>query len=160
MIDISLIPRKIKNVYIGADCSPGEIQIYIDVFKDFCDVFSSPYEEIPGINPNIVEHEINTYPDARLVRQHLRFVNPRNSPTTKAKVEKILNVCFIYPIPLTKWVSNFVRMNKKQGTIHICMDVRDLKNYCHKYNFPTPFIDHILDECERSEIFYFIDIFS
>jgi hypothetical protein len=32
-IDISRIPGKIENVYIGGDCSPKEIQIYIDLFK-------------------------------------------------------------------------------------------------------------------------------
>jgi hypothetical protein len=35
MIDISRTPGKIENVYIGADCSPEEIQIYIDLFKEF-----------------------------------------------------------------------------------------------------------------------------
>ena len=29
-----------------------------------------------------------------------------------------------------------------------------------KDNFPTPFIDHILDECVGSEVFYFINGFS
>ena len=39
-IDISCILSKIENVYIGADCSPEEIQIYTDLFKEFCDVFT------------------------------------------------------------------------------------------------------------------------
>jgi hypothetical protein len=34
-IDISHIPGKIENIYIGADCSPEEIQIYTDLFKEF-----------------------------------------------------------------------------------------------------------------------------
>jgi hypothetical protein len=34
-IDISRIPGKIENVYIGADCSPEEIQIYTELFKEF-----------------------------------------------------------------------------------------------------------------------------
>jgi hypothetical protein len=34
-IDISRIHSKIENVYIGADCSPEEIQIYTDLFKEF-----------------------------------------------------------------------------------------------------------------------------
>jgi hypothetical protein len=32
-IEISQIPVKIENVYIGVDCSPKEIHIYIDLFK-------------------------------------------------------------------------------------------------------------------------------
>jgi hypothetical protein len=75
-----------------------------------------------GIDPNIVEHEIKTYPNARPVRQHLRDINPRKAPTIKVEVEKLLNAGFIYPIPLTEWVSNPILVNKKQGTIHVCMD--------------------------------------
>jgi hypothetical protein len=33
MIDISQTPGKIENVYIDADCSREEIQIYTDLFK-------------------------------------------------------------------------------------------------------------------------------
>ena len=41
-------------------------------------------------------------------------------------------------------------MDKKQGVICICP----------KDNFPTPFIDHILDEFVGSEVFSFMDGFS
>jgi hypothetical protein len=75
-------------------------------------------------------------------------------------VEKLLNVGFIYPVPLTEWVSNPVPVNKKQGTIRVCMDFLDLNKACPKDNFPTPFIDHILDECAGSKVFSFMDGFS
>jgi len=54
---------------------------------------------------------------------------------------------FIYPVPLTEWVSNLVPVEKKKETICICMDFRDLNKSCPEDNFPTPFIDHIIDEC-------------
>ena len=114
---------------------------------------------MPGINPCIFEHEIKTYPEPKSVRQRLRVVNPRKAPSIKAEVEKLLNVGFIYPLPLSEWVSNTVPMNKKQGTFRVCMDFRDLNKACPKDNFPTPFIDQILDECVGSEVFSFMGIF-
>jgi hypothetical protein len=39
----------------------------MNLFKEFCDIFASSYEEMPGIDPKIVEHEITTYPDAKPV---------------------------------------------------------------------------------------------
>jgi hypothetical protein len=75
-IDISRTPGIVENVFVGADCSPEEIRIYTELFKEFCDVFSWSYEEMPGIDPRIVEHEIMTYPDAKPVRQKLHPVNP------------------------------------------------------------------------------------
>ena len=38
-INISRDPVKIENVYIGAECSHVEIQEYIELFKEFCDIF-------------------------------------------------------------------------------------------------------------------------
>jgi len=113
----------------------------MDLFKEFCDVYAWSYGEMTGIDPKIVEHEITTYLDAKPVWQKLHLVNPRKETTIKVKVEKLLKACFIYPIHLIQWVSNPVLVNKKQGTVHLCTDFRDLNKACPKDNFPTPFID-------------------
>jgi hypothetical protein len=158
-IDISRTPENIENVHISADCSPEEILIYTELFKEFRDVFAFSYEEMLGIDPRIVDHGIRTYLDAKPIRQCFRAVNPWKAPIIKEKVEKLLNDGFIYSVPLTKWVSNPVPVNKKQGNIRVCMDFRDLKKVCPKDNFPTPFIDQILDECVGSEVFSLMDRF-
>jgi hypothetical protein len=43
----------------------------------------------------------------------LRPVNPRKVVEIKEEVENILNVGFIYPMPLMEWVSNPVLVDKK-----------------------------------------------
>jgi len=48
---------------------------------------------------------------------------------------------------------------KKQGTIRVCIDYRDVNQACPKDNYPTPFIDQIIDECTGCEIFSFMDGF-
>ena len=112
-INISRTPGVVENVFVAADCSPEEIQIYTNLFKEFRDVFAWSYEEMPGIDPKIVEHEIITYPDAKPVRQKLRPVNPRKAEAIKAELKKLLKAGFIYPIHLTEWVSNPVPVDKK-----------------------------------------------
>jgi hypothetical protein len=159
-IDISVKPGIVENIYIGVTCTPEEIQIYIALFREFRDVFAWSYEEMPGIDPNIVVHEIPTYPGAKPVRQRLRPVHPRKAAAIKAEVEKLLKAGFIYPIPLTDWVSNIVPVDKKQGTIRVCVDYRDINRACLKDNYPTPFIDQLIDECAGSEIYSFMDGFS
>ena len=47
-----------ENIYIGANCFAEEIVVYTALFKEFCDVFAWAYEEMQGIDPSIVEHEI------------------------------------------------------------------------------------------------------
>jgi hypothetical protein len=159
-INISRNPSVMENVFVREDYSPKEIQIYTDRFKEFCDVFAWFYEEMLGIDPKIVEHEITMYHDAKLVRQKLHPVNPKKETTIKAEVEKLLKAGFIYPIHLTQWVSNPVLVNKKQGMIYVRTNFCDLNKACPKDNFPTPFIDQIIDECAGCEAFSFMDDFS
>jgi hypothetical protein len=55
-INISRTLGIVENVFVGADCSPEEIHIYTDLFKEFCDVFAWSYEAIPDIDPQSVDH--------------------------------------------------------------------------------------------------------
>jgi hypothetical protein len=128
-------------MFIGASCSPNEIQTYKALFKEFCDVFAWSYEEMFGIDPDIVVHEIKTYPDTKPIRQRLCLVHPRKVVAIKIEVEKILKVGFVYPVALTDWVSNLVPVTKKQGTIRVCVDYRYINKAFPKDNYPTPFID-------------------
>jgi hypothetical protein len=140
-LDISVKPRIVKNVHIGASCSPEEIVTYTSLFKEFRDIFAWSYEEMSGIDPEIVIHEIKTYPDAKPVRQRLRPVHPHKATAIKLEIEKLPKSNFIYLLSLTDWVSNLVLIDKKQGTIHVCIDYSDINKYCPKDNFPTPFVD-------------------
>ena len=63
-------------------------------------------------------------------------MNPRKAPAIKVEIEKLLKAGFIYPVPLTVWVSNPVPVDKKQGVIRICTNFRDLNHAYPKENFP------------------------
>ena len=96
---------------------------------------------MPGIDPRIIKHEINTYLNVKHVRQCLHAVNPRKAPTIKAEIEKLLKVGFIYPVPLIEWVLNPVLVDKKKGTIRICTDFCDLNhgNQCIFGSLPASY---------------------
>jgi hypothetical protein len=54
-INISRTPGVVENVFVGTDCSPEDIQIYTDLFKEFRDVFAWSCEAIPDIDPQRVD---------------------------------------------------------------------------------------------------------
>ena len=112
-IDISVKPGIVEHIHMRVTCTPKEVQLYTALFREFRDVFTWSYEEMPYIDPSIVVHEIPTYPGAKPVCQRLRPVHPRKAAAIKAEVEKLLKASFIYPIPLTDWVSNIVPVTKK-----------------------------------------------
>lgn len=114
---------------------------------------------MPGLDISIVEHHIDTWPYANPIRQNVRPTNPTRQEAIKDEIDKIKQACFIYLIECNTWVSNLARVLKKQGTIRVCTDFHDLQNYCLKYNFPTPFIDQIINECAWNEALSFMDGF-
>jgi hypothetical protein len=51
IINISKAPGIMENVFVRVDFSPKEIQIYIELSKEFHDIFSWYYKDMPGIDP-------------------------------------------------------------------------------------------------------------
>jgi hypothetical protein len=100
-LNISIKLGIVENAHIRASCSPDEIVTYTSLFNEFCDIFTWSYEEMSGIDLNIVIHEIKTYPNAKPIRQRLHPIHPRKAVAIKLEVEKLLNADFIYPVTLT-----------------------------------------------------------
>ena len=59
----------VENIHVSQNSSTLELESYTTLFKEFKDLFTWTYEEILGIDPSIVIHEIGTYPSAKPVRQ-------------------------------------------------------------------------------------------
>jgi hypothetical protein len=89
------------------------------------------------LDPSIVEHRINTWPDITPVRQKQCPLHPSKVAASKAKIDKLRAAGFIYPITYTSWVSNPVPINKKHGTIRVYIEFHNLNHVCPKDNFPV-----------------------
>jgi hypothetical protein len=112
-IDISIKNAVVKEITIGAACTPQEITAYKSLFQEYQDIFSSSYTEMPGLDPSIVEHHIDTWPDITPVFQKQQPLNLSKVVAIKAEIDKLHAAGFIYPIAYTSWVSNPVPVNKK-----------------------------------------------
>ena len=112
-INISTNPEVVEEIMLGASCSWKEIASYKALFQQFLDSFSLSYTEMSELDPSIVEHHINTWPNVAPIRQKQRPIHPSKVAAVKAKIEKLRTAGFIYPIAYTTWVSNLVPVNKK-----------------------------------------------
>jgi hypothetical protein len=68
-IDISIKNGIVKEITIGVACTPEEITAYKALFQEYRDIFSWSYTKMPGLDPSIVEHRIDTWTDITPVRQ-------------------------------------------------------------------------------------------
>ena len=68
-INISTNSEIIEEIMLGVSCSPEEVDAYTALFQEFRDIFTWSYTKIPDLDPSIMEHHIDTWPDVAPVRQ-------------------------------------------------------------------------------------------
>ena len=62
------VPDQPREIRIGSSLSPDERSGLIDLLRSYFDVFSWSYEDMPGLNPTIVQHHLPILPHARPVK--------------------------------------------------------------------------------------------
>ncbi|RVW86544.1 Pro-Pol polyprotein [Vitis vinifera] len=105
-------PREIR---IGSSLSPDERSRLIDLLRSYLDVFAWSYEDMPGLDPSIVQHHLPILPHARPVKQKLRRLHPRWSLQVKEEIRKQLSVGFLSVVEYPEWLANVVPVPKKDG---------------------------------------------
>ncbi|RVW25140.1 Retrovirus-related Pol polyprotein from transposon 17.6 [Vitis vinifera] len=79
-------PDQPREIRIGSSLSPYERSRLIDLLRSYLDVFAWSYEDMPGLDPTIVQHHLPILPHARPVKQKLRRLHPRWSLQDKVRV--------------------------------------------------------------------------
>ena len=87
----------------------------IDLLKSYLDVFAWSYEDLPGLDPTIVQHHLPILPHARPVKQKLRRLHPRWSLQVKEEIKKQLSVSFLSVVEYPEWLANVVPVPQKEG---------------------------------------------
>jgi len=57
----------------------------------------------------------------------------------------------------TDWVSSMVILEKKDGSLRVCIDPKDLNNAMKRSHYPTPTIDDITSELKDAKLFSTFD---
>ena len=111
-----------RMIKISKGLPKGEKRKLIVLLKEYKDVFAWDYEEMPGLDPNLVTHKLNVDPKAKFVKHPTRKYHLDVEEKIKFKVSKLLKVGFIEEIKYTEWLANVVLVKKKGGQIRIYVD--------------------------------------
>ncbi|CAL9028625.1 unnamed protein product, partial [Prunus brigantina] len=125
-IDLSNDPSVPRPISVSVHLTGEEKEALVSLLKEFRDVFAWSYEEMPGLNPNLVSHTLNIEVGTKPVVQPRRNFHPEVEKQIKVEIEKLLAAGFIKPIKHPTWLANIVPVKKKTGVIRICTDYRDL----------------------------------
>uniref|UniRef100_A0A2N9G7Q9 RNA-directed DNA polymerase n=1 Tax=Fagus sylvatica TaxID=28930 RepID=A0A2N9G7Q9_FAGSY len=150
-------PREVK---IGTRCATEQKEALIALLREFHEIFAWSYQDMPGLDTDIVVHKIPLKPECKPVKQALRRMKPEVILKIKEEVEKQLKAGFLSTVTYSDWVANIVPVPKKDGKVRMCVDYRDLNRASPKDNFPLPHIDTLVDNTATNVVFSFMDGFS
>ena len=129
----------------------------IPTVSDFPDVFQ---EELPGLPPHReIEFAIDIVPSATPASITPYKMALLELKELKLQLQELLEKGFIRP-SVSPWGAPMLFIKKKDGTLRLCIDYRQLKKLTLKNKYPLPRIDDLFDQLKGASIFSKIDLRS
>jgi hypothetical protein len=150
-------PRYVK---LSSSLSKEQRVEYVNIFREFADVFAWKYEDLRTYDTNIMENKIPLKEEAKPFKKKLKQINPILLPIMEREVKKLLDAQIIIPLRYSEWVANLVPVRKKNGEIRLCVDFENLNRSSKKDNYPLSKMEHILQKVIGSSSMSMIDGFS
>ncbi|KAJ4802068.1 polyprotein [Rhynchospora pubera] len=127
----------------------------IAVVKEFKDVFP---DEIAGVPPDReVEFDIDLLPGTTPISKTPYRMAPAEMKELKVQLEELLAKGFIRPSS-SPWGAPVLFVRKKDGTLRLCIDYRELNKVTVKNRYPLPRIDDLFDQLQGSSVYSKIDL--
>ena len=129
----------------------------IPTVSDFPDVFP---EELPGLPPHKeIEFAIDVVPGATPASIISYRMAPLKLKELKLQLQELLEKRFIR-LSVSPWGAPVLFVKKKDGTLRLCIDYRQLNKLTVKNKYLLPKIDDLFDQLTGSSIFSKIDLRS
>ena len=129
----------------------------IPVVRDFGDVFP---EDLYGLPPQRqVEFRIDLVPGATPVAKSPYRLAPTEMKEMSLQLQELQGKGFIRPSH-SPWGAPVLFVKKKDGSMRMCIDYRELNKLTIKNRYPLPRIDDLFDQLQGAKYFSKIDLRS
>jgi hypothetical protein len=129
----------------------------LPIVRDFVDVFP---EELPGLPPDReIEFTIDLVPGTGPISKAPYRMAPLELRELKEQLQELLDRGFIRP-SVSPWGAPVLFVKKKDGSMRLCIDYRELNKATVKNKYPLPRIDDLFDQLQGSQMFSKIDLRS
>jgi hypothetical protein len=127
----------------------------VPVVCEYLDVFP---KDLPGMPPDrdikfIIELILGTTP----IAQSPYRMNPHELEELKKQLANMLSKGLIRP-SASPWGSAILFVDKREGTIRLCVDYRRLNEVTSKQKYPLPKIEDFFDQLNGAKVFSKIDV--
>ena len=125
--------------------------------RDYPDVFP---EELPGMPPDRdIEFLIDLIPGTGPIAKRPYRIPPQELEELKKQIRELQAQGFIRPSS-SPWGAPVLFVEKKDGTLRMCVDYRSLNEVTIKNKYPLPMINDLFDQLEGATVFSKIDLRS
>ncbi|GMI66048.1 hypothetical protein HRI_000274100 [Hibiscus trionum] len=159
-LEASRMLRQGCEAYLAFVMNPSSKELRVQdirVVKEFPGVFP---EELPGLPPNReVEFGIELYENTTPVSITPYRMAPKELKELKTQLQELLDRGFIRP-SMSPWGAPILFVKKKDGTMRMCIDYRQLNKLTIKNRYPLPRIDDLFDQFRGAAVFSKIDLRS
>ncbi|KAL0544064.1 hypothetical protein IC582_019175 [Cucumis melo] len=120
------------------------------VVRDYPDVF---LEELPGLPPHReVEFAIELEPGTVPISRAPYRMAPAELKELKVQLQELLDKGFIRP-SVSPWGAPVLFVKKKDGSMRLCIDYKELNKVTVKNRYPLPRIDDLFDQLQGAIVF-------
>ncbi|KAL0561647.1 hypothetical protein IC582_002087 [Cucumis melo] len=120
------------------------------VVRDYPDVFP---EELPELPPHReVEFAIELEPGTVPISRAPYRMAPAELKELKVQLQELLDKGFIRP-SVSPWGAPVLFVKKKDGSMRLCIDYRELNKVTVKNRYPLPRIDDLFDQLQGATVF-------
>ncbi|GJX69754.1 putative reverse transcriptase domain-containing protein [Tanacetum coccineum] len=129
----------------------------LSVVREFADVFP---DELPGLPPaREIEFGIELIPGAEPISKAPYRMAPVELKELKEQLQEMLENGFIRP-SVSPWGAPVLFVKKKDGSMCLCIDYRELNRITIRNRYPLPRIDDLFDQLQGAKYFSKIDLRS
>ncbi|KAI5425428.1 hypothetical protein KIW84_031286 [Lathyrus oleraceus] len=107
----------VREVKIGALLEESVKKGLIELLREYVDVFAWSFENMPGLDTDILQHFLPLKPECVPVKQKLRRTHPDMAVKIKEEVQKKIDAGFLVISTYHQWVANIVPVPKKDGKV-------------------------------------------
>ena len=129
----------------------------IPIVKEFPDVFPGDISGLPLDRE--VEFTIDLIPGTEPISIPPYRMAPSELRELKAQLEELLSKGFIRP-SISPWGAPVLFVKKKDGSLKLCIDYKQLNRVTIRNQYPLPRIDELFDQLQGSRVYSKIDLRS
>jgi hypothetical protein len=127
------------------------------ILREYRDVF---LEEVPGLpSRRDIDFSIELAPEAVSVSKTPYQMSTTELVELKLQLKEMVDKVYIRP-NVSPWGAPVLFVKKKDGTLRLCIDYRQLNKVTIKNKYPLPRIDDLFDQLGGASIFSKIDLRS